>query len=92
MAHNVRIEKFQRYSRDQRPLKGKYRYVVTCKQCGRLHGEQETVVSASVAEYVKDQHHAEMKAKHVAAHPHDARCKSAPTKKRVQRKMVKLRG
>lgn len=92
MAHNVRIDKFQQYAKDGHLLKGKYSYVVSCKQCGRLHKPGETIASAAVAGYVKGQHHAVAKARHVTAHPHDTRYKNVPTKKRVQNKMVKLRG
>lgn len=90
MAHNVRIQKLQRFSKDGNALKGKYQYVVTCKNpdCGELGRP----TSSGLAELCKVGHHVEKKQQHIAGHPHDTRCKSAPTPKRVQKKMVKLRG
>lgn len=90
MAHNVRIEKLQKYAKDGHPLPNRYRYTVRCKRCGSLTGDE--VTSAAVAESIKDGHHSDIRSKYQSTHPHDKRQKSAPTRKRVQKKMVKLRG
>lgn len=90
MAHNVQIEKLRKMAKDGHVIPNKYRYIVTCKHknCGPL-GE---TTSQSLADLCKANHHTDMRQQHSAKHPHDARQKSEPTGKRVQKKMVKLRG
>lgn len=90
MAHNVVIKKIPLTTKDQRIVKGKYTYQVSCKRCGSLH--QNKITGEGVANLAKANHHIEIQGRHAAAHPSDRRGKSGPTSERVQRKMVKLRG
>lgn len=89
MAHDVRVKKIALINRAGE-LTGKYRYDVKCKHKGC--GELGSYTSGAAATGCRVGHHAEAKAEYRSKNPNDTHLKNRPTSKRVQKKMVKLRG
>jgi hypothetical protein len=90
MAHNVKVKKVAVLAKDGHVLKGKYRYVVTCKhRACRAHPIGEAT-SESRAALMKQEHHFGVSFLHTVNHPND---KAHPrTEKRKAEKLVKSRG
>lgn len=91
MAHHIVIKKGAVFAKDGHILKGKYRYTVSCKRCGRLDDGKCT--SSAQAELFKDGHHSDMSSEHQRTHPNDrAHIRAHQNKRKRSARMVKPRG